>query len=79
MSVEEQIDEQPLDGLCVGGDLVVAGGFGLAQFQPVQRAFAGQRGTDGAPGGQLVDQAACSNFSFATGSVSTKVCIGVLP
>jgi hypothetical protein len=40
----------------VGVDLVVAGGFGLAQFQPVQRAFAGQRRAVGARGGQLVRQ-----------------------
>ena len=28
---------------------------------------------------EMSDHAACSNFSLATGSMSMKVCIGVLP
>jgi hypothetical protein len=36
VSVEDLINEQPLDGVCVGGTLIVARGFGLAQFQSIQ-------------------------------------------
>jgi hypothetical protein len=40
VGVEEQVDEQRLDGSRIGGNLAVAGWFVAAQFQPVQRAFA---------------------------------------
>src|SRR5208337_3380475 len=43
VGVQEEIDEQAFDRRCVVADLVVAGGFGAAQFQPVQRGFTGQR------------------------------------
>jgi hypothetical protein len=42
--VEKHIHPQPLDGLCVGTDLVIAAAaLELMQFQAVQRALAGQR------------------------------------
>ena len=43
MGVEKQIDKQPLDRRGVIADLVIAGRLLAAQFQPVERRFAGQR------------------------------------
>jgi hypothetical protein len=43
MDVEKQIDKQPLDRCGVIADLVIAGRLFPAQFQPVERRFAGQR------------------------------------
>jgi hypothetical protein len=43
MSVEKQVDKQPLDGCRIVADLVIAGRLRPAQFQPVERRFAGQR------------------------------------
>ena len=56
MGVEKQVDKQPLDRRRVIADLVVAGRFQPAQFQPVERRFAGQRGTIRAPRGKLAAQ-----------------------
>jgi hypothetical protein len=42
---QEEIDEQAVDRCRVVTDLMVAGRFGAAQFQPVQRGLAGQRRT----------------------------------
>ena len=47
VGVEEEIDEQAFDRRRVVADLVIARRFGAAQFQPVQRRFAGQRRTVG--------------------------------
>src|SRR5690242_21631302 len=44
MGIEKQVDKQPLDRRRVTADLVVAGRLRPAQFQPVERRFAGQRG-----------------------------------
>jgi hypothetical protein len=54
--VQEQVDEHRLNGIGVGGELGVAGGFGPAQFQPVQRALAGQRRAVRPPCGELAGQ-----------------------
>ena len=43
VSVEKQVDQQGLDLGCLIADLVVARGLRPAQFQPVERRFAGQR------------------------------------
>jgi hypothetical protein len=43
MRLQEQVDEQALDGGPVMADLVVARRLGPAQLQPVQRRLAGQR------------------------------------
>jgi len=43
MRIEEEIDEQCLDGGCIGSDLAIAGGRGFAEFQAVERALASQR------------------------------------
>jgi len=42
VGIEEELDEQAFNRRCVVADLVVAGGFGAAQFQPVQRGFTRQ-------------------------------------
>ena len=51
--LEEQRDEQALDGSPIMPDLVITRGSGWRMFEPVQRAFAGQRGASLAPGGEL--------------------------
>ena len=56
MGVEKQIDKQPLDRRRVIADLVIAGRLRPAQFQPVERRFAGQRGTIRAPRFKLAAQ-----------------------
>jgi hypothetical protein len=56
MSIEEQLDEEAFDGFGIVADLVVSRGFGTAQFQPVQRRFAGQRRTVGSLRLQLAGQ-----------------------
>jgi hypothetical protein len=43
MGVEKQVDKQSLDRRSVIADLVIAGRLRPAQFQPVERRFAGQR------------------------------------
>src|ERR1700756_524027 len=52
VGIEKQIDEQPLHGVSIGGDLVVAGRLGGAAFQPVQRTLAGQGRAVGAAGSE---------------------------
>jgi hypothetical protein len=42
MGLDKQVDEQPFDLRRVIADLVIARGLRLAQFQPVERRFAGQ-------------------------------------
>ena len=42
MGIEKQLDKQPLDRRRVIADLVIAGRLLAAQFQPVERRFAGQ-------------------------------------
>jgi hypothetical protein len=54
VGIEKQIDEQPLHGVSIGGDLVVAGGLGRAAFQPVQRTLAGQGRAVGAAGSEFL-------------------------
>ena len=54
--VEEQIDEQRLDGVRIGGDAGITRRFRAAEFQPVQRALAGQRRAVAAMGGQFAGQ-----------------------
>jgi hypothetical protein len=49
MGVGKQIDKQHLDRRRIMADLVIAGRFRPAQFQPVERRFAGQRRAIGAP------------------------------
>jgi hypothetical protein len=44
MGIEKQVGKQSLDRRSVIADLVVAGRLRPAQFQPVERRFAGQRG-----------------------------------
>jgi hypothetical protein len=44
MGIEEQINKQRLDGRRIGGNPGIAGGLVAAEFEPVQRALAGQRG-----------------------------------
>jgi hypothetical protein len=56
MGIEEQIDEQGLNGGAIGGNAGIAGGLVAAEFEPVQRALAGQRRTVAAGGRQLVRQ-----------------------
>ena len=56
VGIEEQIDEQGLDGGCIGGNPGIAGWLGAAEFKPVQCAFAGQRGAVLARGRQLARQ-----------------------
>ncbi len=53
VGVEKQVDKQPLDRRRVIADLVVAGRLRPAQFQPIQRRFAGQWRTIRAPGFEL--------------------------
>jgi hypothetical protein len=43
VGIQEEIDEQAFDRRWVVADLVVTGGFGAAQFQPVQRGRTHQR------------------------------------
>ena len=43
VGIEEQIDEQRFDGGGIGGNAGIAGWLVAAEFEPVQRAFAGQR------------------------------------
>src|SRR3954469_10283884 len=45
VGIEEQIDEQGLDGSGIGGNAGIAGWLVAAEFEPVQRAFARQRRT----------------------------------
>ncbi len=45
MRLHEQVDEQALDGAGIMADLVVARRCARAQFQPVERRFAGHRRT----------------------------------
>jgi hypothetical protein len=54
VGIEEQVDEQPLDGTCIGGNAGIAGGLVAAEFQPVQCAFASQRRAVAACGCQFV-------------------------
>jgi hypothetical protein len=54
--VEEEIDEQGLDSRRISGDPGVAGGFGLAPFQAVERALAGHGGAVGGGGGALAGE-----------------------
>jgi hypothetical protein len=56
MRVQEQLDQQPLDGNRIVTDLVVARRLQPAQFQPVQRRLAGNRRTVLAPRCQLARQ-----------------------
>ena len=56
MGVEKQIDKQRFDRRRVIADLVVAGRLLPAQFQPIERRFAGQRRTIGAPRFELAAQ-----------------------
>ena len=51
--LEEQRDEQGLDGSPIMPDLMITRGAGWRMLEPVQRAFAGQRGAGLAPGGEL--------------------------
>ena len=53
MGVDKQVDKQPLDRRRVIADLVIAGRLRPAQFQPIERRFAGQRRTIGPLGRQL--------------------------
>jgi hypothetical protein len=53
---QEQIDKQPLDPRPIPGDPVIARQLRPAQFQPVERALAGQRRTILATGRQLAGQ-----------------------
>jgi hypothetical protein len=46
MVVQEEIDEQGLNGGRIEADLVIARRFGSTQFQPVQRRLAGERRTN---------------------------------
>ena len=41
VGIEEQVDEQRLDGTCIGGNAGIAGGLVAAEFEPVQGALAG--------------------------------------
>ena len=41
VGIEEQIDEQRLNGGAIGGNPGIAGGLGAAEFEPVQGALAG--------------------------------------
>jgi hypothetical protein len=45
VGIEEQIDEQGLNGRAIGGNAGIAGWLAAAEFEPVQRALAGQRRT----------------------------------
>ena len=56
MGVEKQLDKQPLDRRRGIADLVIAGRLGPAQFQPIERRFAGQRRAIGAPRCELAAQ-----------------------
>ena len=56
MGVEKQVDKQRLDRRRVIADLVIAGRLRSAQFQPVERRFAGQRRTIRAPCFELAAQ-----------------------
>jgi hypothetical protein len=56
MGIEKQVDKQPLDRRRVIADLVVAGRLRPAQFQPVGRRFAGQRGAIRTPCFELAAQ-----------------------
>jgi hypothetical protein len=56
MGIEEQIDEQGLNGGAIGGNAGIAGGLVAAEFEPVQRAFAGQRRPVLARGRELAGQ-----------------------
>ena len=56
MGIEKQVDKQPLDRRRVIADLVVAGRLRPAQFQPIERRFAGQRCTIGPLGRQLATE-----------------------
>ena len=53
MGVEKQVDKQSLDRRRVVADLVIAGRLQPAQFQPIERRFAGQRRTIRPLGRQL--------------------------
>src|SRR3954453_8610586 len=53
VGIEEQIDEQSLDGRGIGGNAGMAGWLVAAELEPVQRAFARQRRALLAPGRQL--------------------------
>jgi hypothetical protein len=56
VGIEEQIHEQRLNGRAIGGNAGIAGWLVAAEFQPVQRAFAGQWRTVLARGHQLARQ-----------------------
>ena len=57
VSIEEQVDEQPLNRCGVVADLVVARRPGRRRMlEPVQRALAGQRRAVGSPGFELAGQ-----------------------
>jgi hypothetical protein len=45
VGIEEQIDEQSLDGRGIGGNAGIAGWRVAAEFEPVQRALTRQRRT----------------------------------
>jgi hypothetical protein len=45
MSIQEQIDEQGLNGRTIGGNAGIAGWLVAAELEPVQGAFASQRRT----------------------------------
>ncbi len=57
VGVKEQVDEQAFELGRAGRELVVAGGFGAAEFEAVQRGLAGQRGAAAVPpGGELAGE-----------------------
>jgi len=56
MSIEKQIDKPPFDRRSVIADLVITGRLRPAQLQPIERRFASQRGTIGAPRFELTAQ-----------------------
>jgi hypothetical protein len=53
VGIKEQIDKQRLDGRRIGGNAGIAGWLVAAEFEPVQRALAGQRRAVAAGGRQL--------------------------
>ena len=54
--LQEDVDEQLLDGGCIRRQPGIARRLGAAQFQPVECALARQRGTIAAAGGKLPGQ-----------------------
>jgi hypothetical protein len=56
MGVQEQIDKHPFDRCRIMADLVIRAERRAAQFEPVERRFAGHRRAVAEPRGQLPGQ-----------------------